>query len=86
MKKFDFLSLVLGVVLGLILAGAVPCVQRVLAEDDKKTDTITKEEYNRQIDEFITKVDEALAAQQKTQAHLNLIQEQSEFLKKVTGK
>jgi hypothetical protein len=86
MKKIHLFSLILGVMLGLVLAGILPFAQRALAEDDKYKGGLTKAEYAKKIEDFTAKVDQAIASQQKLQEHLKLIQDQSEFLKKATGK
>ncbi|MBI4027578.1 MAG: hypothetical protein HY360_21505 [Verrucomicrobia bacterium] len=78
MKRIHAFSLLLGVSLGLLIAGAFPFLQRSLAEDAKK-DAITQEELDK-------KLDEILDNQKEMRKRIDAVVEQTKFIKAAAGR
>lgn len=76
----------LGIALGFLLAAAVPVLhQRVFAEDDKKSQSPSKEDAMTQ-EELARRLDEVIAAQKNVETRLEAVKNLSQTLKILTGK
>ena len=85
MKKLNLFSAMVGLIFGLVLAGALPSVQRLLAQETNKVASeVKKEEAKKEgmsEEEMGKKLDEILDSQKKLQEKISGILEQSKFLK-----
>ena len=77
MKRIQTFSLLLGITLGLTLAGAMPYVQKAVAEDKKEG--ITQEELDQ-------KLDEVLKDQGELKKRLDSVITQTQSIKAASGK
>ena len=78
MKLVHPFSIFFGLIIGLLIAGAVPYFQSSLAQDDKK-ETMTQEEIDKNLDEI-------LQSQKELLARIETITTQSQFIKATAGK
>ncbi len=77
MKRIQTFSLLLGITLGLTLAGAMPYVQKTFAEDKKEA--ISQEELDR-------KLDDVLKDQGELKKRLEAVVTQTQSIKAASGK
>ncbi len=78
MKRFHYLSLIIGMVLGFVIASALPHAQNIRAEE-KKTAALSEEELDK-------KLDELLESQKDLKKRIETVTAQSQFLKAASGK
>ncbi len=81
MKKLHFSSLVLGAIIGLVLASMVHFVQPARAQEstEQKKSALTDEEVDKRLDEI-------LESQKELRKKLETIATQTRFLKASAGK
>ena len=72
MKRLHPSSLILGVVIGLLIAGSMPYLQQAMAEDKKEA--ISQEELDKNLDAI-------LESQKELQKKLDSVTTQTQFLK-----
>ena len=78
LKRFYFLTLVIGVVMGLSLGFVFSHKTQILAQNSEK-ETISQEEVDK-------KLDEILESQEELKKRLETITTQTQFLKAASGK
>jgi len=78
MKRFHYLSLIIGMVLGFVIASALPHAQNILAEE-RNAAALSEEELDK-------KLDELLESQKDLKKRIETVATQSQFLKAASGK